>query len=156
MVWFSDNQNVITVNENGLMTALSVGTANVTVQTKDGNKTDVITIKVNDGLDCEIMDLTTNFSLYDKHLYGSVDVTVDNRTDDSKSYSVILAVYDSSGKMLTITQSDDPLLPGENNITFNNLFLENAANANCKIKCFIWNTLTGIKPMSAAIEKNIE
>ena len=58
--------------------------------------------------------------------------------------------------MLTITQSDELLLAGENEIIFNNLFLENATNSICKIKCFIWDSLYTLKPMSAYMEKKID
>ena len=55
-----------------------------------------------------------------------------------------------------MTKLDKELLSGDNNITFNNLFLENAAGADCIIKCFIWDISSGIKPVSAAIEKMLD
>ena len=46
IVWESDNLDVATVDENGLVTALSSGTANITVTTEDGSFTDSIKITV--------------------------------------------------------------------------------------------------------------
>ncbi len=42
----SDNESVATVTNTGLITAVSVGTANITVTTEDGNKTETCTVTV--------------------------------------------------------------------------------------------------------------
>lgn len=39
VVWSSDNKSVATIDENGVVTAVSVGTANITATTNDGGKT---------------------------------------------------------------------------------------------------------------------
>jgi len=39
VTWNSSNSNIATVNSNGLVTAISLGTATITVTTQDGNKT---------------------------------------------------------------------------------------------------------------------
>ena len=44
--WASDNETVATVDENGKVTAVSVGTANITVTTRDGGKTDTCEVTV--------------------------------------------------------------------------------------------------------------
>ncbi len=46
VTWKSDNENVATVDQNGLVTAVAEGTANVTVTTKDKNKTASCTVTV--------------------------------------------------------------------------------------------------------------
>jgi len=40
VTWSSSNNNIATVNSNGLVTAVAAGTAIITVRTNDGNKTD--------------------------------------------------------------------------------------------------------------------
>ena len=44
--WSSDNPSVATVDENGTVTAVAVGTANITVKTVDGEKTAVCAVTV--------------------------------------------------------------------------------------------------------------
>ena len=44
--WASDNETVATVDENGKVTAVAVGTANITVTTRDGGKTDTCEVTV--------------------------------------------------------------------------------------------------------------
>jgi uncharacterized repeat protein (TIGR02543 family) len=46
VMWESDNNSVATVNSAGLVTAVSVGTAIITVKTADGNKTATCTVTV--------------------------------------------------------------------------------------------------------------
>ncbi|MFQ9515238.1 MAG: Ig-like domain-containing protein [Eubacterium sp.] len=44
--WYSDNTNVATVDENGNITAVKAGTANITVTTNDGNVTAICKVTV--------------------------------------------------------------------------------------------------------------
>lgn len=46
VVWSSDNENVVTVDENGFVTAVSVGTANITATANDGGKCAVCKVTV--------------------------------------------------------------------------------------------------------------
>lgn len=46
VTWTSDNASVATVDANGIVTGVALGTANITITTEDGGKTDVITITV--------------------------------------------------------------------------------------------------------------
>ena len=46
LTWTSDNTAVATVNENGVVTAVAAGTANITVKTVDGEKTAVCAVTV--------------------------------------------------------------------------------------------------------------
>ena len=55
VTWQSDNANVATV-ENGKVTAVSAGTATISVTTQDGGKTDTCTVKVTD----PVYDMTTD------------------------------------------------------------------------------------------------
>lgn len=55
VTWSSSNTGVATVNSSGLVTAVSAGTANITVTTQDGSKTAIAAITVNPN---------TNFTVY--------------------------------------------------------------------------------------------
>lgn len=55
VTWTSSNTGVATVNSAGLVTAVSAGTANITVTTQDGSKTAIAAITVN---------ANTNFTVY--------------------------------------------------------------------------------------------
>jgi uncharacterized protein YjdB len=46
VTWISSNDNVATVSENGLVTAVNAGPANITVTTKDGGKQAVCSVEV--------------------------------------------------------------------------------------------------------------
>ncbi|MGI6533900.1 MAG: Ig-like domain-containing protein [Peptococcia bacterium] len=47
VTWASSETNVATVDDNGVVTAVGVGEATITVTTEDGNKTDTCTVTVN-------------------------------------------------------------------------------------------------------------
>ena len=49
VVYTSDNPDVVTVDSRGMLTAVSVGTAVITVRTVSGNLTDTCTVTVEDG-----------------------------------------------------------------------------------------------------------
>ena len=46
VTWSSSNNNIVSVDSNGIVTALAVGTATITVSTVDGNKTATCTVTV--------------------------------------------------------------------------------------------------------------
>ena len=48
VTWASDDVTVASVDQNGNVTAVAAGTANITVTTQDGNKTATCTVKVSD------------------------------------------------------------------------------------------------------------
>ncbi|MBR4720212.1 MAG: leucine-rich repeat protein [Clostridia bacterium] len=108
---------------------------------------------INDGMDFEIIDLTTSFSSYQQHLFGNVTVSVENRTGDKKTSTIILGIYDTTGKLMLCQMKDYNFNAGNNNITFNNLFLENAANERYYAKCLIWNNM---KPEANVLQCDIE
>lgn len=47
IAWSSDNEAIATVAQDGTITAVAEGTANVTVTTQDGNKKDSVSVTVN-------------------------------------------------------------------------------------------------------------
>jgi len=57
VTWSSSDEAVATVSETGLVTAVAVGTADITVTTEDGSKTDSITVIVAEGSGGPTMDI---------------------------------------------------------------------------------------------------
>lgn len=57
VTWSSSDETFATVSETGLVTAVAVGTAEITVTTEDGNKTDSITVTVAEGSGGPTMDI---------------------------------------------------------------------------------------------------
>jgi hypothetical protein len=55
--WSSSDEAVATVSETGLVTAVAAGTAEITVTTEDGSKTDSITVTVVEGSGGPTMDI---------------------------------------------------------------------------------------------------
>lgn len=59
VTWTSSDPNVATVDENGNVTAVAVGTASITVKTEDGNKTDECAVTVKAHVASVSLDKTT-------------------------------------------------------------------------------------------------
>ena len=97
VVWSSDNTNVATVN-NGVVTAVGEGSANITVTTVDGNKTAVCKITVVDEQEDVIStisyDITdsTNKNVTATITFNRNDVTITNN-DGSNQY-----VFETNGE----------------------------------------------------------
>ena len=144
---------MVSVNENGLITALSLGTAKVTIETKDGGFKDTVTITVDDGMDCEIVNIVPNLTKVDPHYFGSIEVTVKNKTDITKNAIVIVAVHDENGKLVATMQADEELYSGENPVTFNNVILSNVGNSKCNIKCYVWDL--SMSPLASVADKDL-
>lgn len=58
--WSSDNESVATVSQSGLVAAIGIGTAKITVTSKDGNKTAICTITVSNVSDILTYTVSNN------------------------------------------------------------------------------------------------
>lgn len=122
LTWISDNTAVATVNENGKVTAVAEGTANITVKTVDGEKTAVCAVTVtaktsggssSGGSSTPTYPVTTP----DKTENGSVTVTPKSAkrgsvvtitvTPDAGYVLDKLTVTDKDGKELSLTKKSD-------------------------------------------------
>ena len=155
VTWSSDNPYVVSVNEYGLMTALSSGTANVTVNAGSGIF-DTVNITVVRNSDLNITSLSNSLKLSGNRYSGSVSAFIDNKNTTAQTFNVILAVYDDTGRMVTARQNAAVLYSGENTVTFNEISLEKGSAESYSVKCFIWdNDLSSLKPIAAAVEDSI-
>lgn len=106
VTWASDNEAVATVDENGVVTAVSAGTANITVTTVDGKKTATCVVTVTNpsssGSSRPRYDVTTP----SKPENGSV--TVDPERARSGSRVTVTVTPDSGYKLgeLVVTDRD--------------------------------------------------
>ena len=93
VTWESSNTSVATVDANGLVTAVSAGTATITVTTVDGGKTDTCTVTVRE----EAPDRPVN--LPDTH---SIDLIVSDGGEAKLSLTNA-----SAGSTITVTATPD-------------------------------------------------
>ena len=109
--WASDNTSVATVDQNGKVTAVSAGTATITVTTVDGSKTATCTVTVEDeivtvpvtgvSLDKTSLTLTTGKS-------GTLTATVapanaSNKAVSWASSNTSVATVDQNGKVTAVS-----------------------------------------------------
>jgi LPXTG-motif cell wall-anchored protein len=111
VTWASDNTSVATVDQNGKVTAVSAGTATITVTTVDGSKTATCTVTVEDeivtvpvtgvSLDKTSLTLTTGKS-------GTLTATVapanaSNKAVSWASSNTSVATVDQNGKVTAVS-----------------------------------------------------
>ncbi len=102
VTWSSSNNGIATV-ANGVVTAVGVGTAIITVTTADGNKTDTCTVEVNPNLVRDIT-LTPNTCILQIGEQKVLEVTFDpaNATNKKVTWTTSdasIATVDSNGKI---------------------------------------------------------
>lgn len=79
-------------------------------------------------------------------------VTAKMTFDTVLDCTVILAVYDNSGKLLNVTYKDSPATATDFSIS-----LSGYANyLNCSAKIFFWDTLNTLKPLNVSLSGTVE
>lgn len=144
--WVSDNTNAATVNANGVITAVADGTANISIMSGSEVK-DTVEVIVGSGYNIETATVdSSGLTVTEGNLNGTVSVTVNNKSAFVKGAAVILTVTGDSG--IAHAQSQTPMLEeGDNVITFENVEAENV-NGSFNVNCYIWDSLTGMKPLA--------
>lgn len=106
VTWSSDKTDVLTVDQNGTLTAVAPGTAKVTVKTADGEKTAVCTVTVTA---VEATGVTLNIAEQSIKVGESVTLSAavapENATDKAvtwQSSDVTVATVDATGKVIAV------------------------------------------------------
>ena len=154
--WSSSAPEVVSVSKDGVLTAQSIGTAVITVTTLDGSKTDTITVNVNDGADLETSAVQPKLKQYQGTLYGEVTVSVENKTSDSKSVTVLLGVYDANGKLVALRTEEAVFHEGSNQYTLSDLILEEAVGQGYYLKIFFCSANEAATPIAFAPQCSLE
>jgi|GEM_PF-969054 len=85
VVWSSNNENIATVDENGVVTGVSKGTATITITTTSGSKTATCTVTVNVAVESVVLNKTTT------------------SIDPGKSETLIATISPSEATVKTVT-----------------------------------------------------
>ena len=106
ITWTSSDPNVATVDENGNVTAIAVGTATITVKTEDGNKTDECAVTVKAHVASVSLDKTTlEMFVGDDPVALKATVAPDNASNKNvtwKSSDESVATVDADGKVSAV------------------------------------------------------
>lgn len=106
VLWTSSNASIVSVNENGKLEALSKGTAEITVTTKDGGYTDTVVVTVSDlptlDVPMRFRGLSPSLQPWGNDLVGTVAIQIENRTGVPRELALLLAVYDEKGQMTRV------------------------------------------------------
>lgn len=146
VIWKSSNETVCSINENGVITLNSVGTATITVLTEDGQKSDTCQITVrNTDMPCLLTITNNTLQKYRDYLFGQIDIQINNY--ESKTSAVLYAaIYDSVGKLISLQSKEVNMVYGERSETFE-FDLENITSITGEVKIFLWDGKI-IKPLS--------
>ncbi|MGM9937551.1 MAG: lectin like domain-containing protein, partial [Candidatus Ornithomonoglobus sp.] len=154
--WISDNTNAAVVNENGVITAVAEGTAEISIISDKGEIKDSVMVVVGEGFNCEIGNMVDNgLTFSDNALSGDVTVTINNNAASDRSAAVTLAIYDGNDVMAGVITESKLLSPGENQIAFNDIAFDGIQAGSYTLKCFVWDSLSGAAPLSAAADKQV-
>ncbi|WP_162174166.1 Ig-like domain-containing protein, partial [Clostridium akagii] len=101
VTWASSNTNVVAVDTTGIVTAVSAGTATITVTSADGNETSTCTVNVNNPV-VNVSSVVLN---------KTTDTLIVGRTD---TLSVAVGPSDATNKAVTWISSDNAVATVDN------------------------------------------
>ncbi len=99
LVWSSDNSNIATVDENGVITAVSEGETVINVKVENESvsaKCNVKVIQIQEGV---YFELDESLTINGDEIYGVKDISV-GKFKDLINTNLIVEFYDSSGNLL--------------------------------------------------------
>jgi len=100
VIWNSNNASVATVNSNGEVTAITAGTATITVTTVDGRKTATCTVTVESPSSVTIEMISIPAGTF---IMGSPETEPDRKSDETQ-HSVMLSSFKMSKYQVTQAQ----------------------------------------------------
>ena len=83
---------------------------------------------------------------------GNLIAEVTNYTSTPQPISAILVIYDSSSKLVLVTNIDITLEVDDNTVNFTGIKVTNAVSSSYNVKIFIWDSIKNMKPF-AEVEK---
>lgn len=89
LTWSSSDEDVATVDEDGLVTAVGTGTATVTVKTNDGGYTAACTVTVTGSLDIRVTGISLNKNKLTISYKATERLTADVQPDNASDKSVV-------------------------------------------------------------------
>ncbi|HCT29184.1 MAG TPA: hypothetical protein DIW31_00255, partial [Bacteroidales bacterium] len=107
VIWSSSNESVATVDATGKVTAITAGTADIKIETVEGNFEDICTVTVPDLLVATITVTPATLNLYTTQT-STLTATVlpanaTNKAYDWSSSNDLVATVDATGKVTAIT-----------------------------------------------------
>lgn len=148
VVWLSSDNSVAAVDEYGVIAALSEGTADITVQTADGNKTDICTLTVGNA---EIVKYEKVFEIQDEGITnGMFTANIANTSDSKQSGTAIFAAYDDEGTLISVYSEDMKDVLSASSY----FFATDVPQGSSKYKVMVWNSYKIMAPI--ADSKNID
>lgn len=111
VTWSSSNENVATVDENGLVTAVGTGMAEITAETEDGGYTASCIVTVAGSLDVRVTGISLNKNKLVISYKASERLTADVQPGNASDNSVIwvssnteVAVVDQNGVIIGVSR----------------------------------------------------
>lgn len=160
VTWSSDNTAVVSVDKNGKITAISAGSANVTVKSEDGGFTDTCSVTVNESpktYDYSIEDLEilseTGEALSSIPENGNfiIQASYKKNTNRNTNDYFIIAYYDTKGSMIGFNYSLMNPVSGKN-VAFGTLIPQKDKKVS-KVKAFVWDGLSSMNSLAESIER---
>jgi uncharacterized protein YjdB len=143
LTWATTDSSIVAVDQNGNIRAIGEGTATISVTNADGNKTECIV-----NVTPKIYPYTiSNLSVNTNEINIDILKNVNRLTKDN----IIVVSYNESGKIVQIDVTDMYFKIGV--ITNLTSLLTNTQYS--KVKIFIWDNLSGLKPLSNIAEFNL-
>lgn len=90
-------------------------------------------------------------SVYDGALEGELALNIHNNSGALRAASVITCLYDSNGNFVSVLKQTDTVLGHGENYTNIGGFNVNNVKEGSSIKCFVWDSLQSLEPLSEAI-----
>ncbi|MBO4854289.1 MAG: Ig-like domain-containing protein, partial [Oscillospiraceae bacterium] len=118
--WSSDNPAVATVDEFGLVTGVSAGSANITLSTPDGKISQCVLVSVDANSPFHVSLETNELRLAKGTVTGNLFLHVVNR-EAKESCVFILAFYNTNGKLLYSTSVSKAVATGEQRVVFRDI-----------------------------------
>lgn len=130
--WASSNPNVATVDENGLVTACSLGTTTITAVTTDGSNLSascMVTVKCLSADNC--------FYLPDTTVFHGESVTIPVRLNNDQTILAFQTdIFLPEGFNIVMDEDDEYMISPSNRLTEDHILMANEGNGAVSVVCY--------------------